>query len=77
MEVLFILHLFQILFLTTVQSNLYPRDSETRDHRTLDGIWNFMLDPPSNMDTDYWFLRPLDSVRNKTELKILSIYLKI
>ncbi|XP_044728343.1 beta-glucuronidase-like [Chrysoperla carnea] len=74
MEVLFILNLIQLLFLTTVQSNLYPRDSETRDHRTLDGIWNFMLEPPSNVDTDYWFLRPLDSYSNATVMPVPSSY---
>ena len=47
---------------------LYPIDSESREVKSLDGIWNFRLAPRLNPDLGFnqqWFAQPLDKVRCK------------
>lgn len=55
---LFILNFKSIL-------TLYPRDSLTREVKTLDGIWNFRLSPSDNQEIGFkneWYKRPLKEV---------------
>lgn len=45
---------------------LYPRESETRDVRSLDGMWNFLKSDESNPTQgvrDKWYLDDLSKVR--------------
>lgn len=84
----FILHL--ILFLTFYRSQLcigifhgslgngmlYPRDSESRESKFLDGMWNFKADTSVRRSEGFeqmWYNGPLHQVRailtyTKTEL---------
>jgi hypothetical protein len=44
---------------------LYPQESESRDVRSLDGIWNFRLSPETDPLTgfrDRWFQKDLSQV---------------
>lgn len=68
-----------VLFLVTPFSNalLYPRDSETRDHRSLDGIWNFVLGPDSQYGHSYnefWQLQDLKLFDNVVQMPVPSSY---
>lgn len=49
---------------TSTGGHMYPRASETRDLRTLDGLWNFRKSP-TDPETGYragWFEQDLDKV---------------
>lgn len=44
---------------------LYPRESESRDLRTLDGLWNFRADYSPGREegfVDEWYSKPLAQV---------------
>lgn len=52
---------------------LYPRESETREVKTLDGIWNFLKSnetAPTEGIRDKWYLNDLSKV---SQFDILSI----
>lgn len=58
------------VYLTLVQGQgqgiLFPRDSESRESKSLDGIWNFRAEPKGAVDlglTEEWFNGPLERVR--------------
>lgn len=53
---------------------LFPQDSETRERKSLDGIWNFRISPRNDPDLGFrqeWYSRPLSQVMN---LPIIEIY---
>lgn len=59
--------LFTFLIASFFEGNtcLYPSDSETRQTKFLDGIWDFALSPIDDQDkgfTDAWFTKPLRQV---------------
>lgn len=44
---------------------LYPRESSTREVKSLDGIWNFRASPSEDQEIgfrDAWYRRPLKEV---------------
>lgn len=44
---------------------LYPRDTESRQTKSLDGIWNFRAEPKGAKDlglNEEWFKQPLEKV---------------
>jgi len=44
---------------------LYPRDSLTREVKSLDGIWNFRASPSEDQEIGFrnaWYRRPLKEV---------------
>jgi len=54
---------------TTSRTNtggmLYPQESESRDVRSLDGVWNFRLSPETDPLTGFrerWFQKDLSQV---------------
>jgi hypothetical protein len=50
---------------TGQQGFLFPRDSESRESKSLDGIWNFRAEPFGSNDlgiTEQWFNAPLSQV---------------
>lgn len=52
-------------FKTNVQGGiLYPRESESREVKLLDGIWNFRLSQPDSLIgfKEKWFLKDLSKV---------------
>lgn len=47
------------------EGGLYPRESLTRELKSLDGIWNFRLSPPSDPLYGFlngWYLQDLERV---------------
>lgn len=49
---------------------LYPRESETREVRSLDGIWNFLKSDEGNPTQgvrDKWYLDDLNKVKELYE----------
>lgn len=47
---------------------LYPRDSESRQTKSLDGIWNFRAEPKGAQNlgiAQEWFKQPLEKVTIK------------
>ncbi|XP_044728387.1 beta-glucuronidase-like isoform X2 [Chrysoperla carnea] len=68
------------LITTAIQQTkplLYPRDSETRDHRSLDGIWNFVLAPeadPKRGIHEFWQLQDLKFFDNVIKMPVPSSY---
>ncbi|KAF2892617.1 hypothetical protein ILUMI_13557 [Ignelater luminosus] len=52
----------------TIQDGiLYPKESESREVRLLDGIWNFVLSPPSNPLLGFnedWYKNDLSKLQN-------------
>lgn len=59
---------------TSTGGPLYPKATETRDLRTLDGIWNFRKSP-ADPETGYragWFEQDLDKVMYRTHIKSYS-----
>lgn len=53
---------------TSTGGPLYPKATETRDLRTLDGLWNFRKSP-TDPETGYragWFEQDLDKVMSST-----------
>ena len=70
MNLLLKLILFINLFCYSILSEnlrLYPKESETREVKNLDGIWNFRV-IPAGVDqnigfNEKWYLKPLTDVR--------------
>ena len=62
------MHVFLSLLLTVLGSCsglLYPRESESRDVRLLDGLWNFRADYSPDREAGFveqWYNRPLSEV---------------
>ena len=61
--------LFLIVCTITEVLTLYPKESETRDARVLNGIWNFRtipLEDDQNIGfTHKWYSQSLESVSHK------------
>ncbi len=57
-----------IIFISPVTSQngiLFPQESETRERKALDGIWNFRIAPRNDPDLGFrelWFAQPLEQV---------------
>ena len=52
---------------------LYPRESETRQVKSLDGVWDFVLASPDDPDRgfrDSWFAKSLSRLENETVLRM-------
>lgn len=61
---------------------LYPRDSESRQTKSLDGIWNFRAEPKGAVDLglmEEWFRQPLEKVgkKNQKSPKTLALIIKV
>lgn len=56
---------------------LYPRASETRNVRSLDGIWNFVrsnTNDPSEGIREQWFLKDLRESRSVIKMPVPASY---
>lgn len=56
---------------------LFPRDSTTRNSKSLDGVWNFKLSPKLDQDAgfrDSWFEAPLDSMDDVIAMPVPASY---
>lgn len=56
---------------------LYPRESETREVRSLDGIWNFLRsdeDSPTQGVREEWYNSDLDKVRPTIPMPVPASY---
>lgn len=52
---------------------LFPRDSESRQSKNLDGLWNFRAEPKAASDlgiSEKWFEQPLE----KVTIIIIAVY---
>lgn len=48
---------------TTQLGILYPQESESREVRSLDGLWNFVVSPTSDLgQKQSWYKNPLTKV---------------
>ncbi len=68
-----------LFFLLTSASEglLYPRESPTRDSRSLDGLWNFRVSPslePQKGFEERWFSRPLSQSGDVIDMPVPSSY---
>ncbi|XP_023221887.1 beta-glucuronidase-like [Centruroides sculpturatus] len=57
--------------------NIYPRDSETRDSKLLDGIWNFRTADAQDQERGFrekWYLKPLSQTGNIIPMPVPSSY---
>lgn len=57
MKALLLLLLF-ILWSGSINGLLYPAESETRQIRSLDGLWEFRLDDYGNGEAEQWYAKP-------------------
>lgn len=78
-EKMFILYSVVILILSKVSyaGNLYPRDSETRDSKLLDGIWNFRTADLFDQDRGFrekWYESPLSQTGEVIPMPVPSSY---
>lgn len=56
---------------------LFPRESETREIKLLDGIWDFKVENKTDLATeDMWYSRPLKEVSGKNLKKISNLGIK-
>ncbi|KAH8233584.1 hypothetical protein KR026_010029 [Drosophila bipectinata] len=56
---------------------LYPRESETREVRSLDGIWNFVRSDPANPTQgirDKWFENDLSKIKSTIPMPVPASY---
>ncbi|KAJ8681401.1 hypothetical protein QAD02_017188 [Eretmocerus hayati] len=56
---------------------LYPRESETREVKSLDGFWDFVVPPPNDIyqgHTEHWYLENLSKMRNVMQMPVPSSY---
>ncbi|XP_017090335.2 beta-glucuronidase isoform X1 [Drosophila bipectinata] len=56
---------------------LYPRESETREVRSLDGIWNFVRSDPANPTQgirDKWFENDLSKIQSTIPMPVPASY---
>ena len=54
------------LYFCGTRALLYPRESENREIKSLDGLWNFRADFSSSREAGFdekWYLQPLYEVR--------------
>ena len=68
--------LLLLLLLPPGQALLYPRDSQSRESKSLDGLWNFKLSPQNDPDIgfhDAWFSSPLEG-EDVMEMPVPSSY---
>ncbi|OXA50954.1 Beta-glucuronidase [Folsomia candida] len=59
------------------QGILFPRDSESRESKSLDGIWNFRQEPKGAVDlglTEGWFNAPLEQSGEVENMPVPSSY---
>jgi len=71
--------IFTILLLSPLGTFclLYPRDSPTRNSKSLDGVWNFKLSPKLDQDAgfrDSWFESPLDTLDDVISMPVPASY---
>ncbi|XP_055594703.1 beta-glucuronidase isoform X2 [Uranotaenia lowii] len=62
---------------TSTVGLLYPRESETRDVKRLDGMWNFVRSDPSNPSQglrEKWFNDDLSKARKTIQMPVPSSY---
>jgi hypothetical protein len=62
---LVLLMVHEVVSRTNTGGILYPQESESRDVRSLDGIWNFRLSPETDPLTGFrerWFQKDLSQV---------------
>lgn len=57
---------------------LYPRESETREVKLLDGVWNFRISESDPMIgfREKWFVKDLSRVRNDIVLFFFNVILQ-
>ena len=63
--------------ITNTEGLLYPRESETREVRTLDGMWKFAQSErrsPNQGLTEEWFLKDLSESRSVINMPVPSSY---
>ncbi|OXA64937.1 beta-glucuronidase isoform X2 [Folsomia candida] len=56
---------------------LFPQESETRERKSLDGIWNFRISPRNDPDLGFrleWYNRPLDQNGHVELMPVPSSY---
>ena len=54
-----------LLYQLRYSSSLFPRETESREVKVLNGLWNFRVDNSSSRDagfTNEWFKKPLKKV---------------
>lgn len=71
MEALLILLTLCTILHTTVSGILYPRESESREVISLDGIWKFCTSPNEDQEKGFrnkWFATDLEEVSNEDRL---------
>ena len=68
--------LLQLLLLQHQASAiLFPRDSGSRESKSLDGLWKFKLSPKDDPDIGFresWYSAPLQAIVNHRHLRINS-----
>lgn len=63
--------------ITPTVGMLYPRESETREVRSLDGLWNFVKSDPTNPTQgvrDKWFMNDLSRVQDTIPMPVPASY---
>ena len=58
-----------VVCLGTARGLLYPRESESREVKVLDGLWQFRADFSPSRDEGFvnqWYSQPLATVRNSS-----------
>uniref|UniRef100_A0A1A9V8N3 Glycosyl hydrolases family 2 sugar binding domain-containing protein n=1 Tax=Glossina austeni TaxID=7395 RepID=A0A1A9V8N3_GLOAU len=63
--------------IVTTTGMLYPRESETREVRSLDGLWNFVksdITNPTQGMRDKWYLDDLSRVRKTIPMPVPASY---
>jgi beta-glucuronidase len=71
MEGLLVLLMFCTVLHATVSGILYPRESESREVISLDGIWKFRTSPTEDQEKGFrnkWFSTDLEEVSNQDRL---------
>jgi len=56
---------------------LYPHESQTRDRKSLNGIWSFMLSPKNDSEKGFrekWYLKPLSQSGQVIAMAVPSSY---
>ena len=71
--------LLSVSYLHAVKSNgmLYPRDSESRESKLLDGIWHFRVDNSTNRNQGFeekWWTKSLFEVSHCLDLDLYVIH---
>lgn len=60
-----VLCIFALITRASTTGILYPRESESREVKSLDGMWNFRLSLPDPLVgfKDRWYMKDLSKVR--------------